>query len=86
VKKPDVYLKEYCQRLSDENVKFLVGSLTQRLSGDVAEVLNFLGNVRELDRWLASAQTSDDLFDMIDLVQVSAEKEYEKRCSTSTAA
>ena len=79
MKKPDVYLKEYCQRLSEDNLKFLSGRLNQRLSGDVAEVLEFLGNVREIDRWLASATTSNDLFDMIDLVHESVEKEYDRR-------
>lgn len=79
MKKPDVYLKEYCQRLSDENLKFLTGRLNQKLGGDMAEVLDFLSNVRELDRWLASANTSDDLFGMIDLIHTSVMKEYERR-------
>ena len=86
MKKPDVYLKEYCQRLSEENLKFLYGRLNQRLAGDVAEVLDFLCNVREIDRWLASAPTSDDLFDMIDMVHLSVIKEYERRSSSSNAA
>ena len=86
MKKPDVYLKEYCQRLSEENLKFLYGRLNQRLAGDVAEVLDFLCNVREIDRWLASAPTSDDLFDMIDMVHLSVIKEYERRSSNSNAA
>jgi len=86
MKKPDVYLKEYCQRLSDDNLKFLAGRLNQRLSGDVAEVLDFLCNVREIDRWLGSAQTSGDLFDMIDLVHTSVVREYDRRCNNSNAA
>ena len=86
MKKPDIYLKEYCQRLSEENLKFLYGRLNQRLAGDVAEVLDFLCNVREIDRWLAAAVTSDELFDMIDLVAVSIVKEYDRRNSASNAA
>jgi len=85
VKKPDVYLKEYCQRLSDDNLKFLTGRLNQRLGGDIAEVLDFLSNVREIDRWLASADTSDDLFNMIDLVHSSLVKEYDRRCNNRAA-
>ena len=76
MKKPDLYLKEYCSRLSEENLKFLAGRLSQRLAGDVAEMLDFCSTVRELDRWLASAQTSDELFDMIDLIAFHVEKEY----------
>lgn len=83
MKKPDVYLKEYCQRLSDDNLKFLTGRLTQRLSGDVAETLDFLSNIREIDRWLASAETSSELFDMIDLVHSTVEKEYDRRGSNA---
>jgi len=86
MKKPDVYLKEYCQRLSDDNLKFLAGRLNQRLSGDVAEVLDFLCNVREIDRWLGSAHSSSDLFDMIDLVHTSVVREYDRRCNNSNAA
>lgn len=79
MKKPDIYLKEYCQRLSEDNLKFLAGRLSQRLSGDIAEVLDFLGNVKEIDRWLSSAHTCNDLFNMIDLVHASVMRECEKR-------
>lgn len=85
MKKPDVYLKEYCQRLSDDNLKFMTGRLNQRLGGDTAEVLDFLSNVREIDRWLASANASDDLFDMIDLIHSSVVKEYDRRCNGHAA-
>ena len=83
MKKPDVYLKEYCQRLSDDNLKFIAGRLNNKLGGDVAEILDFLSNVREIDRWLTSAETPDELFDMVDFVHVSAVKEYERRCNNS---
>ena len=85
MKKPDSYLREYCQRLSEENLKFLYGRLDQRLSGDVAEALDFLGSVREIDRWLQSAQTSNELFDMIDLVHAAVAKESERRMVTTAA-
>jgi hypothetical protein len=81
MKKPDVYLKEYCQRLSDENLKFLAPRLNQKLSGDLAEVVDFLANVKEIDRWLSSAQTSNELYDMIDLIESVVTKENDKRFS-----
>lgn len=86
MKKPEVYLKEYCQRLSDENIKFLTGRLSQRLSGDIAEVLDFLSNVREIDRWLVSAQTSLELYDMIDLVESTVVKECDRRTNLVSSA
>ena len=69
MKRPDVYLKEYCYSLSEDNLKFLSQRLHYRLQDDLAEALNFLCNVREIDRWLVSAETCDELFDMLDLVQ-----------------
>lgn len=79
MKKPEIYLKEYCQRLSDENVKFLAGRFNQKLGGDMAEVFDFLSNVRELDRWLINAQTVDELFSIVDIIQSFVLKEHEKR-------
>lgn len=86
MKKPDVYLKEYCQHLSDENLKFLAGRLNQRLGGDLAEVFDFLCEVREIDRWLASSETCEGLFEMIDLIHTAVINEYDSRCTTSSAA
>jgi hypothetical protein len=83
VKKPEVYLKEYCQRLPDENIKFLAGRFSQKLSGDMAEVFQFLSNVREIDKWLSSAQNSEELFYMVDLIQSVTLKEAERRVSVS---
>lgn len=80
MKKPiDSYLKEYCRRLSDENISFLTQRLSQRLSGDIAEVLDFLGSTRELDKWLSSASSCEDLYAMLDTFQSVVEKEDESR-------
>lgn len=80
MKKPiDSYLKEYCRRLSDENISFLTQRLSQRLSGDIAEVLDFLGGTRELDKWLSSASSCEDLYTMLDTFQSIVEKEDESR-------
>ena len=53
MKKPiDVYLKEYCHRLSDEDFRYLHQRSTQKLFGDTADILNFLSKTKELDKWL----------------------------------
>lgn len=83
MKNPEVYLKEYCLRLSEENLKFLLARLSQRLGGDLGEVLDFLGNVREIDRWLSSAETCVALYDMIDLVHKSVVNEADRRVSVA---
>lgn len=81
MKKPDVYLKEYCTRLSDENLNFLHTRLGQKLSGDMAEALDFLSSVKEIDRWLSSADSSGEFFDMVDLILAACEQEHKKRFS-----
>lgn len=85
MKRPDVYLKEYCQRLSDDNLWYLQSRFKQNLAGDTAEIFDFLSNVREIDKWLDSAIDSDDLYGMIDLVQSSVQKEHEKRAGKEAA-
>lgn len=83
MKKPEVYLKEYCQRLSDENLKYLAGRFNQKLFGDMAEILQFLSGVREIDKWLTSAETSDEMYAMVDMIQASVLKEADRRSSAN---
>jgi hypothetical protein len=85
MKKPEVYLKEYCARLSDDNLKKLQLSLSQRMSGDLAEALIFLGSVREMDKWFSSAESSSELYDMIDAVAEYVNKEHRRRCESAAA-
>lgn len=85
MKKPDVCLKEFCQKLSEENLKFLASRLTQRLGGDLADVLAYLSGVREIDRLLATAESCNDLYDMLDSLQGIVIKECEKRSLSAVA-
>lgn len=79
MKKPEIYLKEYCQKLSEDQLKNVGQRLNQRLSGDLAEVFDYFKEVKEIDRWLLSATTCNELFDMVDLIDASFQKEIEKR-------
>lgn len=79
MKKPDMMLREYSTRLSDDNLKFVNGRLTQRLAGDLAEALDFMSNSNEMDRWFKSAVSCWDVYDMADLVQKNVEKEFVRR-------
>jgi hypothetical protein len=84
MKKPiDTYLKEYCQRLSDDNLKFLTQRLTQRLLGDTAEVVDFLSPTKEIDKWLCSASSCEDFYGMLDHIQAIIEKEDNTRQSAA---
>lgn len=79
MKKPETLLKEYVTRLSDENLKFANGRLTQRLAGDLPEVLDFFSKSNDMDRWLSSAKTCDDFYNMLDFAHKVLDKEYTKR-------
>lgn len=85
MKKPEVYLKEYCARLSDDNLKKLYACLNQRMSDDLAEALTFLGTVREMDKWFASADSASELYDMLDEMAEYVYKEHKKRCESAAA-
>ena len=45
MKRPEIYLREYCSRLTDDQLNMLATKLFNRQSGDVADVLNFMGSV-----------------------------------------
>lgn len=84
MKKPiDTYLKEYCRRLSDDNLKFLNQRFTQKLLGDTAEVVDFLSSTKEIDKWFSSASSCEDFYDMLDHLQLIIEKEDETRQSAA---
>lgn len=79
MRKPEVLLKEYCQRLSEEHLRFLSAKLGQRLNGDVGDAIEFLSKNKELDKWFVSAESSDQFYDMIDLAYNAIVKECESR-------
>lgn len=81
MRNPEVYLKEYCQRLSDDNLRFLATKLGQRLNGDLGDSLEYLSKVREIDKWLSSASNYNELYDMIDLISSFVLKEANNRLS-----
>ena len=83
MKRPEVYLREYCSRLTDDQVNMLVAKLANRQSGDVADVLNFMGSVKEIDKWFSSSGSAWDLYDMLDLAYSATKREYDKRFSSN---
>lgn len=79
MKKHDQFLRDYFYRLSDENLKIIHSRLHFKYQGDVPEVLNFVCNNRDIDRWLVGAECVSDFFGMIDSMQESVNREYMKR-------
>lgn len=85
MRKPDIYLKEYAKKLSDDALRFLAGSMHQKLSDDLCKVFNYFSTVKEIDRWFQSAQTSQDFHCMLDTIQDILVKEYEDRFKSSVS-
>lgn len=83
MKRPEIYLREYCSRLTDDQVNMLVTKLSNRQSGDVADVLNFMGSVKEIDKWFSSSESSWHLYDMLDMAYETSKKEYDKRFNSN---
>ncbi len=79
MKKVDSLLREYVSKTSDDNLKFLNSRLSQRLQGDLPEALDFLSTTPEVDRWLGSSKNAWELYDNLDVLGYSVEKECERR-------
>lgn len=79
MKSSDIVLKEYFQRLSDENLKFIIARFNQRYGGDLGEVLDFLSTSKDIDRYLQSANTHEAFYDMIEELTSFANQEHERR-------
>ena len=72
-------LTECVFNLSDDDVKFLHPRLSQKLAGDLAEVLLRVEKVAFIDRLFSSAESSVDLYKSIDALAKEVEKEFRKR-------
>ena len=79
MKKTDAVLKEYVRGLSDEDLRFLNSRFQQLLCGDRAEIADILFKDKDVDRWLASATSAEDWFDMLDVVGQNVVREAKRR-------
>lgn len=79
MRKVEVLLRDYVSKLSLDNLRFLTERLNDRYSGDLAEALDFLAKNSELDRWLSSAKSGVELFEMIELIQEYVTKEFSRK-------
>lgn len=79
MKNVDVSLKEYCSKLKEDDLFYLHSRYTQYLTGDRADISNFLSQSKDIDRWLAAAESSDEFFDMLDKIGEYVVKEFDSR-------
>lgn len=81
-KKDSVIVKEYVGRLSDEELEVIVERLTQPVCGDRADVSVLFSKDNDIDKWLSQAKSAFEWFDKVDMIQASAETEFDKRKKT----
>lgn len=77
--KTENIVREYVRRLSDDDLKNISSRLTQNLSGDKAEVADMLSKSIEIDKWLRSANSSNEFFSMMDEIEREVSFEFQKR-------
>lgn len=79
MKKPEILLKEYVRRLNESDLSNLHKWYGYSQSGGKAEIVNSFSNDREMDKWLSSAASANELFDMIDFAGDYVRREYQWR-------
>ena len=79
MKKFETVLKECVTKVSDENLEFLHVRFDQRMAGDLAECLDLLSKISDIDKWLSGAQSCNQFFEMVDQIADQVEKEHNKR-------
>lgn len=72
-------VKNYCKRLSDEDLEKISDILPQKIAGDRALACSLLNKDKEIDKWLMLANNADDFFLRIDSIGDFAIIEKEER-------
>lgn len=77
-------VKEYCSRLSDENLQTIVSLLPQNVAFDRAIACDILQEDKEIDKWLSHSTGADDWFSRIDSIGDAAAAEIDIRSKKTT--
>lgn len=59
-------LVEYISSISEDKLKFFYFRLKERISGDLAEVLEELSKDKKMDNLFSNAESSEGVFDLLD--------------------
>jgi uncharacterized membrane protein YhfC len=70
---------EFVTTISETELKWLTQRLNDRLSGDLADALAFMGKHKGMDGMLSSAISANELFDMCDNIKEILHKECKKK-------
>jgi predicted RNA-binding Zn ribbon-like protein len=74
-------IKEYCSRLSDEDLQSLSALLPQTIAGDTSRACDWFQGDLQIDRWLSQAMGADDWFARVDGIGELVEIELNSRLS-----
>jgi RNA polymerase subunit RPABC4/transcription elongation factor Spt4 len=78
-KKTDTLVKEYVRRISDDELRKVAKSISQKVAGDRAECAQIFERDKEVNRWLCSASSAEEWFDMVESIEEAAQEEYARR-------
>jgi hypothetical protein len=76
-------IKDYCSRVSDDDLHALATLLPQSIAGDRSMACGILQRDKEVDRWLAQAAGWDDWFSRADAIGEFAAIEADLRAKKS---
>lgn len=71
-------VREYVRRLNDEEFSYLYLRLRDNCPGDAEQVLEFLQKAPEMDRWLRTAGSVTEFYEMIDFIYHFMDSEVKK--------
>lgn len=72
-------LVEYCQNLSDEDLRFLGSRLNDRYQDDMSEALNSMSTNPALDNIFQTTISTEEIYKLCDLIGEMTLKEAKKR-------
>jgi hypothetical protein len=78
-KKDSLAIKEYVQKISNEDLNYILERLDQPICGDRADLASIFEKDQDLDRWLYKSKSAEDWFDKLDIIQEVAIMEMSKR-------
>ena len=78
-KEDEEMILDYVRSLDDKQLQKLGIMFKQNLCGDKRRICEFLSADPEMDTWLATAQGSQDVYDMVSAVGEQVREEHRKR-------
>lgn len=79
MKRTDAQIREFCRKISDEQLRFINMRFQQNLPGDRAVVLDVLSKDKAVDRYLSAASSAEEFFNCYEHVGKLVKEEVDRR-------